>query len=187
MKNNILQTAFTFITILVTTTLGRTEARQNTAITLRAGDGAAIGVTFNAFPAWIGRIEAIGRLKKSAPYHIDSSEVKLRKYSLGGQGTLFWQLHFLKDLTIQTGPAIEISFIHDERKPTNVGDDIIVVEGTSIVPWLVAGAGYRVMRHLELFADAQFSPYGYYASDLDFEAGLRFGAYLGMRIFIGSR
>ncbi|NLP01217.1 MAG: hypothetical protein GX089_01855 [Fibrobacter sp.] len=94
---------------------------------------------------------------------------------------------FSERLNYTNSPAIEVSFVYDERKPTAVGDDIIVAEGTSIVPWIVAGAGYRVIRHLELFADAQFSPYGYYASDVDFEAGLRFGAYLGMRIFIGSR
>lgn len=100
MKNSIL-TAFMLITILVFTILGRTEARPETAITLRAGDGAALGLTFNTFPAWIGRIEAIGRLKTSEPYRVAGSEVKLRDYSLGGQGTIFWQVHFLKDLTIQ--------------------------------------------------------------------------------------
>jgi hypothetical protein len=48
---------------------------------------------------------------------------------------------FSERLNYTNSPAIEVSFVYDERKPTAVGDDIIVAEGTSIVPWIVAGQG----------------------------------------------
>ncbi len=70
----------------------------------------------------------------------------------------------IKNVIFHLGPAIEISFVHDETKPVNANDNFTISEGLPLTPWIVAEGGYRILRPLELFVNSQYAPYVLYAS-----------------------
>lgn len=154
--------AIPLMVLLVLLASSNAETAFQTALSLRIGDGAAAGITFDAFPGWIVRGEALGRLGIFT--NPASGEQKtLLKHTLGGQGTLFRQITIRKAGCVRFGPALEVSFVHNELIPTEATNaDSNIHEGIAVTPWIAAAAGYQVLPRLELFIDTQISPYGYY-------------------------